>query len=102
MKKRVSILCALVLFAAGSVAAIDRVVETSVFDLTGPAITVAVYNPESVAQTVQVQVAVLCSSGQEILTSGNVVVAPGATSYVVLTAGATIVGVQDGPDPIMP
>jgi hypothetical protein len=102
MKKRVSILCALVLFVAGSVAAIDRVIDTSVFDLTGPAITIAVYNPEGNAQTVQVQVAVLCASGQEVLTSGSVVVGPGATSYVTLTAGSTIVAIQEGPDPIMP
>jgi len=102
MKKRVPVLCALVLLAAGSVAAIERVVDTSVFDLTGPAITVAVHNPEGTAQTVQVQVAVLCASGEEILTSGSVVVGPGATSYVTLTAASTIVSVQDGPDPIMP
>ncbi|HJQ98439.1 MAG TPA: hypothetical protein VJ826_08995 [Candidatus Polarisedimenticolaceae bacterium] len=102
MTKRIPILCALVLLAAGTVAAIERVVEATVVEVSGSAVTIGVYNPESTAQTVRVQIAVLVSGGEEILTSANVTVGGGATSYVTLNATSTIVGIGDDPDPIMP
>jgi|SoiMethySBSTD1v2_1073268.scaffolds.fasta_scaffold12323_11 hypothetical protein len=103
MTKRIPILCALVLLAAGTVAAIERVVEATVVEFAGPTVVVGVYNPESAAQTVRVQLAVLVSGGgEEILTSANVTVGAGATSYVTLIAASTIVAIGDDPDPIMP
>jgi len=100
--KRVSVLCALVLLAVGTVAAVERVVETTSFDVAGSVITVGVYNPESTAQTIRVQAAVITGDGEEILTSANVVVPGGGTSYVTLTAGSAILGLGDEPEPIGP
>ena len=47
MTKRIPILCAFVLLVAGTVAAIERVVETTVVEVSGSAVTISVYNPES-------------------------------------------------------
>jgi len=102
MTKRIPILCALVLLVAGTVAAIERVVEATIVEVAGPAVVIGVYNPESTAQTVRVQLAVFVSGGEEILTSANVTVGAMATSYVTLTAASTIVAIGDDPDPIMP
>jgi hypothetical protein len=102
MTKRISILCALVLFAAGTVTALERVVEATVSNLIGPAISIDVHNPESTAQTIRVQIAVLVAGGEEILTSANVVVGPGATSTVTLSASSAILAVGDDPQPLPP
>jgi len=103
MRKKAPFVCALVLFAAGTVAALDRPVEVYASAVTGPAITLVLSNPEGTAQTVRAQVAVLVAGGgEEILTSANVVVGPGGTSTVTLTASSAIVAIGDDPETILP
>jgi hypothetical protein len=77
--------------------------QASTSGSAGQTVTVAVHNPTAGAVPARVRVVVqLDDETFFILMSSNFTVAAGATSSVVLSAPAPVVGIIDDPEPITP
>ena len=101
IRKSILLLCVCLLSLAPVVASLADL-QASVASVTDSTVTVSVHNFGVQSEVARVQIVVQLGDGStQTLTSGKFAVGAGATASISLTAGSSIVGINDDPEPIM-